>query len=403
MKKQILLIAAIFIATFNSFSQTFIHITDIHVSSVVSYVNSCDLNGVMAQCYLQEFSSLNPKPDFLLASGDISNVGNGDTDMYWVLTQFLYPHPSPSYPSPGDLFIDSAKTIPIYFTPGNHDYYTTLYPPGSLTQLDHPTTYAKHMDPDTDYVISYPNVVILMVRSGYDIAYWDEWDALNPDGSGLTDSQCTWIRNVLSANKSKRKIIVMHHPVSNVAGTNCDGTPYTAESIYTSTESCISNDLQTMKNICDSNNVDIMLTGHQHQNVVTDENGNMIDENCTTCGTRYVQTGAAFNGCYRIISVSPTFVTVGLPMQSCITTSFDDAEKLYFGIDIYPNPAIDYISVETHQKATIEILNVDGQLLNTTETDGKIAYIDISDFAKGFYLIRVQSEKGLTVRKFVKI
>jgi hypothetical protein len=89
-------------------------------------------------------------------------------------------------------------------------------------------------------------------------------------------------------------------------------------------------------------------------------------------------------------------------MQSCVATSIDEAEKLYQGIDIYPNPAIDYISIETHQKATIEILNIDGQLINNTKTDGITTDIDITGFAKGFYFIKVQSEKGVAMKKFVK-
>src|ERR1017187_829975 len=77
---------------------TFVHITDLHVASVPSLVNSCDLNGVMAKCYLQKFNNLVPKPDFVIATGDISNVGNSFPVMYSVLTQYLFP---PTLTNPG--------------------------------------------------------------------------------------------------------------------------------------------------------------------------------------------------------------------------------------------------------------------------------------------------------------
>jgi 3',5'-cyclic AMP phosphodiesterase CpdA len=319
--------------------------------------------------------------------------------MYYVFTQFLYPHPSPINPAVGDFFIDSAKTIPIYFCPGNHDYYTTLYPPGSLTQANNLPNYVQSVAPDTDYAIISSYYVILMVRSGYDIPYWDELDMFTPDGSGITDAQCSWIRSQLKENSTKRKIIVMHHPVTNIDGTNCDGTAFTTTIPEVSSGS-IANNRQTLLNICDSNNVDIMLTGHQHQNVVTDLNGNIVAENCTTCGTRYVQTGAAFNGCYRVITVTPTFVTVSIPLESCVATSV--REKYAYSIDVYPNPAIDDILVDTYVKSSIEIYNTNGQLIYNTYSDGTPFNVDVSRYPKGIYLIKVVGETGMIVKSFAK-
>ena len=183
---------------------TFIHISDLHVSTVSSSVNACDLNGEEAKCYLQQFKEMNPKPAFVLATGDISNIGNSSANpdgMYSALTQFLHPS-SLLNPGIGALHIDSAQTIPIYFTPGNHDYYTTLLPPGTLTQLNTLPNYAKFIAPDSDYAVTTDISVILFVRSGYDISYLISVD---PKGSGLTNEQCDWIRTELSLNSNKRK------------------------------------------------------------------------------------------------------------------------------------------------------------------------------------------------------
>jgi 3',5'-cyclic AMP phosphodiesterase CpdA len=399
MKKLILLFVVIFITTLSSFAQfTFIHITDTHVSNTLSLVNSYDTNAQRFQCYIQEFANLSPKPAFVIASGDISNIGNQSPDgMYPTMTQYLFP-PTQTNPAPGAYFIDAAKTIPIYFTPGNHEYYTTLMPPTSNATLSY---YPEYIAPDSDYAITYNNAVIIFMRSGYDGSYFHDLNPQAPEGTGISDAQCHWLRNKLSANAGKRKIITFHHPAVNVAGTNSDGTPFTGTILDTADGSLL-NDRTTFLNICDSNNVDVVLNGHMHQNVVADRAGNVISENCTTCRTRYVQTGAALNRSYRIITVGSSFVTVSAPLLSCNTITGINELSNTFNISVFPNPAIDNITIEAPPKCKIEILNIAGQLMTVTETAGNTTGIDISSFAKGFYFIKVQSEKGVAMKKFVK-
>jgi hypothetical protein len=99
------------VAQSSSFS--FIHLSDLHVSTVSSAVNSCDVNGVKARCYLHTFATMAQRPAFILCTGDISNIGNSTAvpgGMYTALTQYLYPN-NLVRPAPGSMFIDSAKTI----------------------------------------------------------------------------------------------------------------------------------------------------------------------------------------------------------------------------------------------------------------------------------------------------
>src|SRR3989337_1251223 len=72
---------------------SFVHVSDIHVSNVVSLVNNCDTGGHIFSQMLANISDLNPKPDFVVASGDISNIGNSGDGMYTTLTQYLFPYP----------------------------------------------------------------------------------------------------------------------------------------------------------------------------------------------------------------------------------------------------------------------------------------------------------------------
>ena len=75
MKKQILLFTTICIATLSSFAQfSFVHISDMHVSNTPA--PNSDTNAQYFKCAIKEFANLNPKPSFVIASGDISDVGN---------------------------------------------------------------------------------------------------------------------------------------------------------------------------------------------------------------------------------------------------------------------------------------------------------------------------------------
>ena len=69
---------------------------------------------------------------------------------------------------------------------------------------------------------------------------------------------------------------------------------------------------------------------------------------------------------------------------------------------IYPNPATDNLIIETPQKATIEILNIQGQLIKTIAASGNKTSVDVSAFPSGVYVVEIKTEKGIAVKKFVK-
>jgi hypothetical protein len=399
MKKQILLFVTVCIATVSSFAQfSFIHISDMHVSSTPS-ANS-DTNGQYFQCAIKEFASLSPKPAFVIATGDISQVGNEQPNgMYPAITQHLFP-PLITNPAIGDYFIDSAKTIPIYFAPGNHEYWTgfdSIHIPISNDTLFY---YPKYIVSDTDYALTTAIAVIVFLRSGHDSPYGYPPNPAVIMGTGLTNAQCNWLRNILSINNGKRKIIVMHHPPVNAAGTNSDGTPFTAITIDTATNS-LQNNRTNFLNICDSNHVDIVLAGHEHQNVVADRKGDTISENWPN-GTRFVQTAASFNRSYRIITVNPTFVTVSPPMRSCNTIYNVDELNSLLNISVFPNPAGDKVNIECPLEANLEILTIEGLIIRRLITNDRQTTLDLSTLSSGIYIIKVKTNKGSAVKKLIK-
>ncbi|MFA4853644.1 MAG: DNRLRE domain-containing protein [Bacteroidales bacterium] len=71
-------------------------------------------------------------------------------------------------------------------------------------------------------------------------------------------------------------------------------------------------------------------------------------------------------------------------------------------LSVYPNPATNNLIIEAPQKASIEILNLQGQLIKTLAASSNKTSVDVSAFPSGVYFIRVKTEKRVTIKKFVK-
>ena len=80
-------------------------------------------------------------------------------------------------------------------------------------------------------------------------------------------------------------------------------------------------------------------------------------------------------------------------------------EKINNNLDniaVYPNPATDNITVETYQKVTIEILNMQGQPIQQQKIQQGKTDIDISGLAKGVYILRLCRNDRAEVTRIVK-
>ena len=94
------------------------------------------------------------------------------------------------------------------------------------------------------------------------------------------------------------------------------------------------------------------------------------------------------------------------------TLGLNEVAEKEIGMDIYPNPASDNVTIESPAQATIQISNIQGQLIKTLTTSGTktnvdhVGYssnvVDVSEFPSGVYIVEVKTEKGVAVKKFVK-
>ena len=72
-------------------------------------------------------------------------------------------------------------------------------------------------------------------------------------------------------------------------------------------------------------------------------------------------------------------------------------------VKIFPNPAIDRISIITDKSTVvseIQITDISGKLIKTVKENTNI--ISVNDLSKGYYLIRIISQKGIVCKAFTK-
>jgi len=85
------------------------------------------------------------------------------------------------------------------------------------------------------------------------------------------------------------------------------------------------------------------------------------------------------------------------------STSIEEEKKS--GINIYPNPAIDLLTITMEQPGqhSLEINSLNGQQMYVEEIDETSHQIDLSSFRKGVYLITIRSKDFVTIRKVIKM
>ena len=70
-------------------------------------------------------------------------------------------------------------------------------------------------------------------------------------------------------------------------------------------------------------------------------------------------------------------------------------------VNLYPNPTNDKVTVEAEGLNHIRIVNAYGQTVYNADHEGDQAIIDLSQMAKGIYMMHIEANGGQTVRKIV--
>ncbi|MWB79172.1 phosphodiesterase [Pseudooceanicola sp. 216_PA32_1] len=152
---------------------TFIHLTDLHIGSADDPHLHSDTEETMAAIQA-EMARVTPRPDFIVASGDLSNAG--DVESYRRLKAMLDP-----------------CGVPVVYALGNHDTRASFYE-GMLGRTTDPSAPYDH-----DRVIADLHIITL--------------DSTTPGaiGGALEPAQFDWLEGRLATHPDLRRLIVVHH------------------------------------------------------------------------------------------------------------------------------------------------------------------------------------------------
>jgi uncharacterized repeat protein (TIGR03803 family) len=128
------------------------------------------------------------------------------------------------------------------------------------------------------------------------------------------------------------------------------------------------------------------------------------------CSTGNSVISGATNQSYTATANGAYSVIVTMDGNGCSDTSLCvNINKI--GIDeivtnheftIYPNPAKDNITIIVPKKASIEILNIQGQIIKAYYNTDMNLKIDILDLQSGVYIIRAKTDKEILIKSFLK-
>jgi hypothetical protein len=124
----------------------------------------------------------------------------------------------------------------------------------------------------------------------------------------------------------------------------------------------------------------------------------LVCDDFTWYGIDYTTSGTPTHILTNSVGCDST-LTLNLTIEDCtgIKENLNNLQVL-----IYPNPATNNLTIETSPQAIIEITNIQGQLIKTIVAIGNKTTIDVSALPSGVYVVEVNMEKGVEVKKFVK-
>jgi 3',5'-cyclic-AMP phosphodiesterase len=154
---------------------TFVHLTDLHVGDQATDDHLFSDTKATLEKVLALVATIEPKPSFIVASGDLTNAG--DAASYGALKALM----------------DQAG-LPVVYSIGNHDTREGFYA-GMGIESDAPSAPYFH-----DRVIEGIHVITL--------------DSSTPGfiGGTIEEAQFAWLEAVLDTHPDLPKLIVSHHP-----------------------------------------------------------------------------------------------------------------------------------------------------------------------------------------------
>lgn len=261
----------------------FVHITDTHVKHKL--FDREEVTRKILLSVMENATSFENKPAFIVITGDLVEWGGSGISGALNYQTFL----SCLYEEDDQLYADPGYSIPVYTTPGNHDYNFNRNLKNYHRFVD-----KNHVDDNDRYIFTIGDLNLFFMDSGPN--YYDrpeDWfDIL---GDGLHNCDIDWLEDALSSCSSEHKIVLMHHPAVNYRNKHGEMVDV------------IARNREVFLELCEDYDVDLVLAGHTHHAVIFDKDENVYEDlplNCSQYPTFFVQSDDCKQGChYRNITI----------------------------------------------------------------------------------------------------
>ncbi len=88
--------------------------------------------------------------------------------------------------------------------------------------------------------------------------------------------------------------------------------------------------------------------------------------------------------------------------DGCVVGNIEESNSDKSTFQVYPDPATDKITIGTLQKGFLEILNIQGQIIFQQSLQEEKTDINVREFAKGIYILKLSNNNKTEVTRFVK-
>ena len=95
------------------------------------------------------------------------------------------------------------------------------------------------------------------------------------------------------------------------------------------------------------------------------------------------------------------YVTTYVLDYEVIESDGTNVEEVAFASSIYPNPAQDFVMVESSEANYVEVVDVYGRVMFSSEMNETVK-VDMSGFASGIYFVKLQAGDATSVQKIMK-
>ncbi len=137
---------------------------------------------------------------------------------------------------------------------------------------------------------------------------------------------------------------------------------------------------------------------------VLDSSGNLIDTVVANSGNTlsFLRTLTPGDYFLKIVSTTPTNTNYQTPYNFVINTALSSTENEINKVSFYPNPVKNILYLDNISASKATIYSLLGQQLEIKDIQTTSSNIDMSKYAKGIYLITLESESQSQTIKVIK-